>query len=514
LPAGRIAALGATTDVHHGPLVDHPARRLAFVLAAFALALAALASGLRPDAFFVGDPGVKLMAARNALAHPSRLLEIDLPLIGAEPAPFASPFFPIHGDHAHAITSELFPVVTVPLLAAFGLRGVYLLPAVGFLMAIGGCAWIAAALDRRRNAALTAAVAGLSTPLLFYGLEFWEHTLAVGVAAAATARLVQSRRSTGFRPFVAGVLFGIATLLRPEAAWFAVAVGSASWLLPARPRPITLAVAAAGAALTVSPLIVYSVAHFGALMPAHVSANAGLLQGEWLAGRALIASTWFVQAGDVNFWRVAPAIVCALVPFAGRPDREGRAFLWCVTLVNIALVVLTAPNDGGGQWGPRYLLFAYVPLAVLVADALDARPPRRLVAVALAAVVFAAGLWTQRTSYRRLQGAKSTYGRLVDFIATTAGPNGYVVTDLWWLDQVAAAAKGSPRFLYAANEETGSTAMHGLGEAAVPTATVIRSRSESPDLNAWIEGACFVEDGREELDVRNLVAIRVRRSCP
>jgi hypothetical protein len=33
-------------------------------------------------------------------------------------------------------------------------------------------------------------------------------------------------------------------------------------------------------------------------------------------------------------------------------------------------------------------------------------------------------------------------------------------------------------------------------------------------LNAWIEGACFVEDGREELDVRNLVAIRVRRSCP
>jgi hypothetical protein len=240
----------------------------------------------------------------------------------------------------------------------------------------------------------------------------------------------------------------------------------------------------------------------------------GQFQEGWLAGRAVIASTWFLQASDVNFFGAAPAITCALVPFAWGPAREGRAFLWCVTLVGTGLVLLTAPNDGGGQWAPRYLLFAYVPLAVLVADAVDTKHTRRRVAVALVVAVFAVGLWTQRTSYRRLQGAKSTYGRLVDAVAATAGPDGYVVTDVWWLDQVAAAAKGSPRFLYAADDESGIKAMRRLSAAAVTAATVIRSRSESPRLNAWIEGACFVEEGRQDLDVRSLVAIRLRRSCP
>ena len=39
--------------------------------------------------------------------------------------------------------------------------------------------------------------------------------------------------------------------------------------------------------------------------------------------------------------------------------------LWLVAGLTVLLVVLTAPNEGGGQWGPRYLLFAYVPLALL-----------------------------------------------------------------------------------------------------------------------------------------------------
>src|SRR4051794_38053239 len=91
------------------------------LLAAIVLALAA---GLRPDAFFAGDPGVKLIAARNALAQPGRPLDIPLPRLNGSPVPFVSPFFTLHGDHSHAVTSELFPLVTAPLLAAFGLRGI------------------------------------------------------------------------------------------------------------------------------------------------------------------------------------------------------------------------------------------------------------------------------------------------------------------------------------------------------------------------------------------------------
>ena len=107
--------------------------RLAPVLAAFAVVLALLASGLRPDAFYVGDPGVKLVSARNALQHPTSPLEIPLPRIGPDDAPYIENFFAAHDDHSHAITSEFFPLLSAPLLALLGLRGLYVLPALGFV---------------------------------------------------------------------------------------------------------------------------------------------------------------------------------------------------------------------------------------------------------------------------------------------------------------------------------------------------------------------------------------------
>src|SRR5258708_15041735 len=99
-------------------------RRAALVVcAAAAVALAVLAAGLPNDGFFVGDSGVKLIAVRNALAHPLHPFDIDVPAIGDVPAPeLLDPFFLPHGNHAHAETVAVFPVLTAPLFAVFGLR--------------------------------------------------------------------------------------------------------------------------------------------------------------------------------------------------------------------------------------------------------------------------------------------------------------------------------------------------------------------------------------------------------
>ena len=215
--------------------------RLAPVLAAFAVVLALLASGLRPDAFYVGDPGVKLVSARNALQHPTSPLEIPLPRIGPDDAPYIENFFAAHDDHSHAITSEFFPLLSAPLLALFGLRGLYILPALGFVGTLAACAWLASVLDTRRSTALVASAAALGTPFLFYGLEFWEHTpaLALGVAGAALL-LDASKRRPGRDADVglsiaAGLLAGAAFVLRAESACFFTAVLLASRTLVHRP---------------------------------------------------------------------------------------------------------------------------------------------------------------------------------------------------------------------------------------------------------------------------------------
>src|SRR5262249_38307812 len=145
--------------------------------------------------------------------------------------PYVEPFFEVHEDHAHAVTAELFPLVSGRVIRWFGLRGAYVLPALGFLGILAGCAWLAVALDSRRNPRPVILIAALATPFLFYALEFWEHAPAVALATNGTAMFVASlRRSRAAMPlaFGAGLAFGIAFLLRPETAWGLVAVLVAS----------------------------------------------------------------------------------------------------------------------------------------------------------------------------------------------------------------------------------------------------------------------------------------------
>ena len=500
--------------------------RLALVLAAFSVALVALAATLRPDAFFVGDPGVKLTSARNAIRFPAHPLNIPLPHIGYDVVPHVEPFFEVHGDHTHAITSEFFPLLSAPFLAAAGIRGVYLLPALAFIATLAGCAWLAFVLDARRDTALAAAAAGLGTPFLFYGLEYWEHMPATALGVLGTALLLDAARRRPGRDsatgptFVAGVLLGGAIVLRAEAACFAFAVLVASRTLVHRPSWRSLAVVVAGAGLALLPLELYTLLHFGGIVPGHIGANAALVGGDWLTERWHLAADWLLpslwnSAGPLrsgSLWSVAPAAVIAVLSLARPSDRHERGFLWLVAVITISLVVVAAPNTGGGQWGPRYLLFAYVPLSLLAADAVQGLP-RRMWAGIVIAVLLAASLWVQRAAYRQLRGTKAAYGGIVDFVAANTEAGGNVVTDVWWLDQLAASALGHQNVLFAGSADTGRAVVRRLSDATVPSLTVFRSREESTTGDAWTTDTCYFEEGRAETPLRGLVAIRLRHRC-
>ncbi|MEQ1727452.1 MAG: hypothetical protein ABL982_03650 [Vicinamibacterales bacterium] len=503
-------------------------KQLALVLVACSIALVLLASNLRPDAFFVGDPGVKLIATRAALQTPSTPLDVPLPHIGHDAVPHVEPFFWVHDNtHAHAVTSEVFPLLSAPLLASVGVRGLYILPALGFIATLAACAWLGFILDERRSAALVAAGAALGTPFLFYGLEFWEHApaLALGVAGAAWMLAAARQRPGGHSDapstFLAGLLFGGAVMLRPESAGFMVAVMLASRALVHRPTWRSVAITLAGAAVAMVPLEAYTLWHFGSVIPGHVGTNAGLIGESWWAGRLHVAADWLLpsmwtQRGPVHpsgFWSVSPAAVLAVLGLTRATERRQRIFLWLVALLTTLFVLAAAPNDGGGQWGPRYLLFAYVPLLLLAVDTLQELPRRRLLASASIVVVLAASIWVQRAAYRSLRGTKATYGRLVDFVATNAEPGANVVTDLWWLDQLAASALDGRNVLYAPDSATVKDIVQRLSDTTTPSAVLFRSRDESVDVRSWSDDTCYFEEFRDELPVRGLVAIHLRHRC-
>jgi len=493
----------------------------AFAAGALAsLIVVVLARGLPAETFFVGDPGVKLIAARHAIAAPSAPLAIPLPKIGGEPVSYVEPFFLVHGDHSHAVTSEIFPIASAPFIALFGIRGAYVLPAIGLMLALGGCVAIGRTLDGRRPAAGLLLAAALGTPLLFYGLEFWEHAPAAGAAALATALWLRNR------PLTAGLSIGVAVLLRPEAVCYAIAVVVASRFLPSPPGKRAMALAASAALIPILPLEIYSLRHFHSVLPPHISSHSALMTGDWLATRATVARQWFMpRAFEIPDWWGVALVIAALSGVLIPSDRHGRAFLLVVVAVDVGLIALTAPNDGGGQWGPRYLLLAYLPAAVLLADAAAASSranvdsaSRQRISLAASLMIVAlivAGAWAQRDGYRRLRTTKQIYGRVLDFVRSEAPAGTTVVTDLWWLDQVAASATADRQFLFAA-EGTRNMVLRALETSGVPRVTVFRSAEESPaDDNAWMTATCYERRGVKAIPERGLAAttLELRRGC-
>lgn len=476
------------------------------LMALLAATVAVLAATLRPDSFSSGDSGVKLIAARAVLQDPFHPFDIRLPAIAGAPTPHVEPFFAVHGEHAHAVTSPIFPLLTAPLLAALGLHGLYVLPALGYLLSIAAIAAFATAGAERRTPVIIAATTILGVPYLYYGLEFWEHMPAVACAAWAAAAFL------GKRPLTAGFLVGVAILLRPEAIWFAAALAGAALLLAPRPSMRDFARLAAGTCAVCGMYELFVVWHFGSLVPPHIAVNSGETVQHWSSIRASLLATWFGSLETTSAWVGAPCAVAAMASLA-LPKRSDHRFLWALALADIILTVLTAPNDGGSQWSPRYLLFAWVPLAVLAADTVDRIPRRRLVGIAVLVVACAAGFWMNRMAFRTLRGAKAVNGRIVDFVARTTSGSRDVVTDVWWIDQIAAPALGAHQVFFTPEASTGAAVVKRLSDAAVPLVHVIRSREESPDTASWRQGSCYFEERRDTTTVRGLVSIQLRHRC-
>ena len=531
--------------------------RLAVALwSVIAAGLVFMARGLPARAFFAGDPGVKLIAARNAIEHPSRPLDIDLLTVAGQQVGLMDPFFRVHGNHAHATTSELFPLISAPLIAAFGIRGAYVLPAIGFLLTLGAIAVLGVALDNRRSLAALVFVAAACTPLLFYALEFWEHAVAVGVAAAGTVLFVSHRSLVS--TFVSGALLGIAMLLRPEGAWYGAALFICAGWMPKRPNAYVVVAAIAGLSAMCVPFGVVSAIQSGQLLGAHVTSNLPGMTTDWLTERTAVFRTWFVPPNVLWFgsavllviaavgtkdkptltrvvaaaglafavivtvaaarrtfdaasvWNAEPALLLPWVLFIGR--RSGRTFLLAVALLSSLLVVLTAPNDGGAQWSPRYLLFASIPLSILAADTIDdARRIFGVTGTVAVVVLLVACLLVQRNAYKSLQAAKRTYERIVQFVERETPVGSYIVTDLWWLDQVTAALYPTRVMLFV--DDAGSVRQASELLATVPKVFIARSTEESPPdaLQDWQEGTPFSVRRRASIEERSLTLVELNR---
>jgi 4-amino-4-deoxy-L-arabinose transferase-like glycosyltransferase len=190
------------------------------ILTAIALIYGLLLVVLPKSSFWITDGGNKFIQVQNLATHGR--LTLDYPAAELDPE---ARFFPFAGHHFHRLSDGIhsfypfyFPLLSLPGFKLFGIAGIYLLPMLAGLLVVA----LARRLDRDLAVSDTSGWGSLllafGTPLLFYSLTFWEHTLALFFSTAALVLLVRELRrdKSAFAYACAGVLLGLSTILREE----------------------------------------------------------------------------------------------------------------------------------------------------------------------------------------------------------------------------------------------------------------------------------------------------------
>jgi hypothetical protein len=230
-----------------------------------------------------------------------------------------------------------------------------------------------------------------------------------------------------------------------------------------------------------------------------------------LAGAAVIgvlAASRGLQRDSI--FQVFPLVALAVIPVAS-DDHVRR--LRIVATVTVVGIMLTATHDGGAQWGPRFLLVASVPLMLLAARAaVDALGPGpvRLLRVGLVVMVLVAGAATSRAAYVELRNAKRAYARIVDATAANSVAGGYIVSNVWWLDQVAAPLYGTRTFLYAADDPAARQLTEQVAAGGHPVTLVWSGEERTAPLDVALGGTCAEEMSRRTIAERQLTFVTSR----
>lgn len=199
---------------------DHAAYTAAAfaVLLVYAIAVREMPKGV----FLVPDDGGKYLML-HSLGWTRAGLSYRLPY-GGERIDGAARFYPVKdapfpyprkrsGEQMDFHWPIWFPLLSRPFYSLFGVNGIYVLPVLsGWLIAVAG-GWVAGRL-RRGLAPLATVAVGLSTPVFFYSVTFWEHTTATLLGMLAVLACVEGRK--GSRYVVATACLLAAALLRIE----------------------------------------------------------------------------------------------------------------------------------------------------------------------------------------------------------------------------------------------------------------------------------------------------------
>ncbi len=419
---------------------------------------------LPQDAFFSSDEGLKFIQLQNFLRNGHSGLTVEYPGRGLDPdlsyVPINNPPTLIRDGQLYAVYPVVFPLLATPLYRALSYAGLYVIPVVTGLLTLVITCWLARLTGGSGTSSTI--VLGLCSPLVFYSLVFWDHTLGTMLSTLAILLVVKNLENARKPWLIAGgMLLGLAIWVRSEMYVMGLVMPVALFFFSRRRFVNTLSLCL-GMLVTLVPLWVFQFLVYGNFIGPHVGHFAWLaeelpmttdrvaiiyhtlLEGNsspalsFLYIMAFVSSAMLFRSSRlrkrnlliiVNFGilaiitipnileaaagrplggliTTAPFLVFGLTTLLNSSVRQGNRMLVAIGLGYTALVCAWTPVDPGLQWGPRFLLPIFPPLAVVATNNFralqamgDLRSVRLLKAcfittVALSILVQVAGLRT------------------------------------------------------------------------------------------------------------------------
>lgn len=465
------------------------------------------------DGFWTLDNGLKFLTVRTQSNHPCTSLNIPIQESDIDPWRQATPLIePFIHQQENRIIPVFPPLFIVGSSVAYHLFGPGILYWIPWSAAIGILITMTYGFKRYfPDITSSVIVLALATPLAFYALTLWEHTLSILFLLMGIALTILSDVSSSlWRWFLGGLLLGVSGMLRLE-EWVIVFV----WLFVSfqyrhRARWTVMFL---GIILAITIWILGNYYWTGNGLPLQFSENwsmygvtegrsdiSGWIGARWESvinllfsahpdgtinlllnltmilgvlgvilgrdGRIVTAGFFVILGAYITFlillWKVSHPIAstgftggflwcCPWVVLIFRPplDNQLGKRLWVTVWLSVGMIILITPISRGVHLGPRILL-GVIPMLALVFSLQLSRLRTSQVWIVSAWILVGLTVVYQARGIELLARQKNLSASLNQHVAQLKDT--VVVTDLWWLPCDLARTWDTHRFFYISSQ--------------------------------------------------------------
>ena len=342
-----------------------PVSSLVFLAVVYVITLFALET----KGLWTTDNANKFIQVQAILKSDFASLAIPWPGASIDPGfaynPLPYHFSEIRDGEMYGVSSPIFAGLSALLFAGLGFSGLYLLPLICSLAMLAGVARIAGILHASHSVKhLAVLLTGLCTPVWFYSVVFWEHTVAACLCIWALFYFLEFLQAGSRGQLIRGSLvaaLGVYFLADLYLLLLVLVVSAAFWSRERCPQVVWVCVATMVVCLL--PLWLFqwkSVGQpFGLYFASFATATSSL--GDHLVGRPGVFLNLFLRSSPsllVSLIVSAPFLIVWLV----RPRYTNRAFGMAIPVFGVVALAAALVSLGG-------YLFSQSPIAYMLNSA-------------------------------------------------------------------------------------------------------------------------------------------------